>query len=31
MVRKVVHLRCKQRLGPAQIAPRVGLAASTVH
>jgi transposase InsO family protein len=31
LVRKVVHLRCKQRLGPAQIAPRVGLAASTVH
>jgi transposase InsO family protein len=31
VVRKVVHLRCKQRLGPAQIAPRVGLAASTVH
>jgi transposase InsO family protein len=31
VVRKVVHLRCKQRLGPAQTAPRVGLAASTVH
>jgi transposase InsO family protein len=31
LVRKVVHLRCKQRLGPAQIAPQVGLAASTVH
>jgi transposase-like protein len=31
VVRRVVHLRCKQRLGPAQIAPRVGLAASTVH
>jgi transposase len=31
VVRKVVHLRCKQRLGPAQIAPRVGLAAWTVH
>jgi transposase InsO family protein len=31
VVRKVVHLRWKQRLGPAQIAPRVGLAASTVH
>jgi transposase InsO family protein len=30
-VRKVVHLRWTQRLGPAQIAPRVGLAASTVH
>jgi len=31
VVRKVVHLRWKQRLGPAQIAPQVGLAASTVH
>ena len=31
MVRKIVHLRWTQRLGPAQIAPRVGLAASTVH
>jgi transposase InsO family protein len=31
LVRKIVHLRWKQRLGPAQIAPRVGLAASTVH
>src|SRR5215211_7732369 len=31
LVRKVVHLRWTQRLGPAQIAPRVGLAASTVH
>jgi transposase InsO family protein len=31
VVRKVVHLRWKQRLGPAQIGPRVGLAASTVH
>jgi transposase InsO family protein len=30
-VRKVVHLRWTQRLGPAQIAPQVGLAASTVH
>jgi len=27
----VVHLRWKQRLGPAQIAPRVGLAPSTVY
>jgi hypothetical protein len=26
-----VQLRWTQRLGPAQIAPRVGLAASTVH
>ena len=31
VVRKIVHLRWKQRLGPAQIAPLVGLAASTVH
>jgi hypothetical protein len=31
VVRQVVHLRWTQRLGPAQIAPRVGLAASTVH
>jgi hypothetical protein len=27
----VVHLRWTQRLGPAQIGPQVGLAASTVH
>jgi Integrase core domain len=31
VVPKVVHRRWTQRLGPAQIAPRVGLAASTVH
>jgi transposase InsO family protein len=31
VVRRIVHLRWTQRLGPAQIAPRVGLAASTVH
>jgi transposase InsO family protein len=31
VVRRIVHLRRKQRLGPAQIAPQVGLAASTVH
>ena len=31
VVRKVVHLRCKQRLGPVPIADRLGLAASTVH
>ncbi len=31
MVRKVVHLRCKQRLGPIAIADRLGMAASTVH
>jgi transposase InsO family protein len=31
VVRRIVHLRWTQRLGPAQIGPRVGLAASTVH
>jgi transposase InsO family protein len=31
VVRRIVHLRWKQRLGPVQIAARVGLAASTVH
>jgi transposase-like protein len=31
VVRRIVHLRWKQRLGPAQIAPQVGLAAWTVH
>jgi transposase-like protein len=31
VVPKVVHWRWRKRLGPAQIAPRVGLAASTVH
>jgi transposase InsO family protein len=31
VVRKIVHLRWKQRLGPVQIAARVGLAPSTVH
>jgi transposase InsO family protein len=31
IVRKIVHLRWKQRLGPVQIADRVGVAASTVH
>jgi transposase InsO family protein len=31
LVRKVVHLRWKQRLGPVAIADRVGLAPSTVH
>ena len=31
VVRKVVHLRWKHRLGPVQIADRVGLAPSTVH
>ena len=31
VVRKVVHVRLKQRLGPVQIADQVGLAPSTVH
>jgi transposase-like protein len=31
VVRRIVHVRWTQRLGPAQIGPRVGLAASTVH
>jgi hypothetical protein len=31
IVRKVVHLRWKQRLGPVAIAERVGLGLSTVH
>jgi hypothetical protein len=31
VVRKIVHLRWAQRLGPAQIASQVGLAPSTVH
>jgi len=31
IVRKIVHLRWKQRLGPVQIADRLGIAASTVH
>ena len=31
IVRKIVHLRWKQRLGPVQIADRVGCASSTVH
>jgi transposase InsO family protein len=31
LVRKIVHLRWKQRLGPVAIAHRTGLAASTVH
>jgi len=30
-VRKIVHLRCKQRLGPVAIARQVGVAASTAH
>jgi transposase InsO family protein len=31
VVRKIVHLRIKHRLGPVQIADRVALAPSTVH
>jgi hypothetical protein len=31
VVRPIVHLRLKQRLGPVQIADRVGVAPSTVH
>ncbi|WP_193608653.1 IS481 family transposase, partial [Nocardioides lijunqiniae] len=31
VVRKIVHLRIKQRLGPVEIAHRLGMAASTVH
>ena len=31
VVRKIVHLRWKHRLGPVQIAARTGLAPSTVH
>jgi len=31
VVRQIVHLRWKQRLGPVEIADRTGLAPSTVH
>jgi transposase InsO family protein len=31
VVRRIVHLRWKQRLGPVQIGGRLGVAASTVH
>ena len=31
MIRKIVHLRLKQRLGPVAIAARLAMAASTVH
>src|SRR3954468_18318856 len=31
IVRKIVHLRWKQRLGPVQIAGHLGMPASTVH
>lgn len=31
VVRRIVHLRIRKRLGPVQIAGRLGLSASTVH
>jgi len=31
VVRRIVHLRLKQRLGPVDIAARLGMASSTVH
>src|SRR3954447_13735575 len=31
VVRKIVHLRWKQRLGPVQIGDRLGMSSSTVH
>jgi transposase InsO family protein len=31
LVRKIVHLRWKQRLGPVEIGDRLGVASSTVH
>jgi transposase InsO family protein len=31
VVRKIVHLRWKQRLGPVEIGNRLGIASSTVH
>ena len=31
VVRKIVHLRCKQRLGPILIGDRLAMPASTVH
>jgi transposase-like protein len=31
VVRQIVHLRWKQRLGPVQIADRLEMASSTVH
>ncbi len=31
VVRKIVHLRWKQRLGPVEIADRLAMASSTVH
>ncbi len=31
VVRKIVHLRCKQRLGPVEIGDRLNMPSSTVH
>ena len=31
VVRKIVHLRCKQRLGPVEIGDRLDMPSSTVH
>jgi hypothetical protein len=31
VVRRIMHLRWKQRLGPVQIGARLGILASTVH
>jgi transposase InsO family protein len=31
MIRKIVHLRCKQRMGPVQIGARLQMPPSTVH
>ena len=31
VVRRIVHLRRKQRLGPVEIAARVGVAPATAH
>lgn len=31
MVKRIVHLRIKKRLGPVQIAGRLGMPASTLH
>ena len=31
VLRKIVHLRCKKRLGPVQVGGRLNMPASTVH
>ena len=31
MVKRIVHFRIKKRLGPVQIAGRLGMPASTLH